>query len=734
MNGEGRPETPPPGERIAALLLEIEALKLANAALQQRLSADAVQADQVLRELERQRNDLRQSYRRQEDLASFTQRVIDAIGNLVLVLDASGHIVRANRSAAECLGLQFPLPDGVLLDRWLEEAELERLRAELPPLPWPIRSVLVETARRAGRYRGDHRVLCADGVARDFLFEATLLHSRQGKEEGVAVSATDITAIKELERTKNAAESATKAKSEFLANMSHEIRTPMNGILGIAELALDSSSEQERREYLTIVKSSSEALLGILNDILDFSKIEAGMMHMDRIGFDLRRTVVESLRALELKAHEKGLQICYELPEDIPRQVLGDPARLRQVLLNLVGNAVKFTERGSICVSLAVEACTEATVSIRFTVADTGIGIPPDRLGHIFEAFSQADSSITRQYGGTGLGLSITARLVELMGGEIGVESELGRGSTFHFTLALDIGPGPMAPDAAGGLAGKQALVVGGDPVTLTPFVRELERWGMKTAAAASESAIRDRLVAGSLPDIILLDACASELDPARLMEWIASRPDLRTVPVLGFASKRSGEASVPCARPGLSGCFVWPMVGEELRAAVQRTLMPTAPLPAAAAPFPTLEAGLPAPSERHCLLVEDSPVNQLLATRLLKKWRLRTTVAENGRVAVDTITRGERFDLVLMDVQMPVLGGIDATRLIRALEAERGWKPVPIIAMTANAMRGDREACLAAGMDDYLTKPISSSELGAVIQHWIGPFVTDSEQELPGL
>ncbi len=512
------------------------------------------------------------------------------------------------------------------------------------------------------------------------------------------------------------AEAANRAKSEFLANMSHEIRTPMNGILGMTDLALDTSSEAERQEYMKIVKNSAESLLGILNDILDFSKIEANKLMLERVGFSLRQAVSETLKTVAPRASQKSLELICDIAADVPEHVLGDPTRLRQVLINLVGNAIKFTTQGEIIVSLAVEARTDATVTLQVAVRDSGIGIPADKLDSIFEAFAQADTSTTRQYGGTGLGLSITSRLVELMGGQMSVDSVPGKGSTFQFTLVLGVGAVHLVPLDTDQLAGKRVLVVDDNAVNREIFLRQLQRWGMRAVAAASGSEAQ-ALCGQPEPayDVVLLDQHMPDMGGITLAEWMRAQLHLQDTPLLMLCTGPLKDDAERVRSLNLRGYLLKPVIDTELLSAIQRALGvaeadTTAPRTGTPKPLPSCD-------RLTVLLVEDNVINQQLAIRLLKKWGHQVTLAVNGQEAVDRLCAGETYDIVLMDIQMPVMGGIEATRQIRANAVAEGRAHIPIIAMTANAMQGDREACLEAGMDDYLSKPINQVEFAAKLR-----------------
>ena len=525
------------------------------------------------------------------------------------------------------------------------------------------------------------------------------------------------------------AEEANRAKGLFLANMSHEIRTPMNGIIGMTDLALGTRSDHERQEYLRMVKTSADALVAIINDILDFSKIEAGKMAIEHLGLDPRQTLAETLRMLTLKAHERGLELICDIAEEVPGRLMGDPLRLRQILLNLTGNAIKFTERGEVVVYVAVTARPPGAVTLRFGVRDSGIGIPAENLVHIFDAFSQADTSTTRHYGGTGLGLTITSRLVQLMGGRIEVESKVGEGSHFHFSLTLDLDEAaePAAPPAA--LAGQRVLVVDDQPLNRQLLARKLGHWGMSVRVAASAAEAEGLLAVPPRPDLILLDVQMPDRDGFTLAAWIKAQSDLGAIPILMLSFGPLHGVEENCRQLKLSGYLAKPIEDAALSAAMARALSGDLPAPAGTeAPAPRGPAGL------AVLVVDDDPTNQMLLRRRLEKAGHRVRLANHGQEALDLLGQGEAFDLVLMDVQMPVLGGHEATRRWRRLEAERRLPHLPIVAMTADVAAGDRALCLEAGMDDFLGKPIEPTELAAMLSRWISAHALPAAPSLAGL
>jgi signal transduction histidine kinase/CheY-like chemotaxis protein/HPt (histidine-containing phosphotransfer) domain-containing protein len=525
----------------------------------------------------------------------------------------------------------------------------------------------------------------------------------------------------ELVAATHVAEEANQAKSEFLANMSHEIRTPLNGIIGMTELALDTTLSLEQREYLTMVKSSADALLGILNDILDFSKIEMRKLELEQIPFSIRDHLADVLKPLALRAEQKGLEVvCHVLP-DVPNVAVGDPGRLRQVLVNLVGNAIKFTERGQILVQVETMSKTAGAMQLHFFVSDSGIGIPSAKQQAIFEPFRQADGSTTRRFGGTGLGLAISATLVELMGGRIWVQSEPLEGSTFHFIVNLGITDARPEPPAAN-LTDLPVLVVDDNGVNRRVLYDLLIRWKMRpTVVDSGAEALRALAEASGLGQpfaLVLLDANMPEMDGFEVARRIGATPTLGGATIMMLSSSGQYGESNKCREIGIATHLTKPVDQRELLGAIGRALS-REPGQRAALPPSMLPTELP---ERrlHVLLAEDNAVNQRLAASLLKRRGHKVTIAANGREALAAVT-AERFDVVLMDVQMPEMGGFEATAAIRALETERQATRLPIVAMTAHAMKGDRERCLEAGMDEYLTKPLDSRQLCALVEQMAG-------------
>jgi PAS domain S-box-containing protein len=529
--------------------------------------------------------------------------------------------------------------------------------------------------------------------------------------------------VKELEVARRRAEEATEAKSAFLANMSHEIRTPLNAVLGMTALALRTRLTTEQRDYLTTVKNSAESLLAIINDILDFSKIEARRLDLETAEFDLREAVGDAAKLLALRADEKGVELACHIAPDVPDLLLGDAGRLRQVLLNVMGNAVKFTTNGEVVLRVTVEAASPELVTLHFAVSDTGIGIAPEKQRQIFQAFTQADSSTTRRYGGTGLGLAIALRLVELMGGRMWVESEAGRGSTFYFTARFEqprtapIGRSRPKPTA---LEGLRVLVV--DDNATNRFILEemLASWHMRPTtvsdATAALAALRKAETANERFDVMISDCQMPDVDGFRLTRNVRRDKRLAGTPIVMLTSVGHVDGSARLRKSGVDACLTKPVKHSDLLDALA-TLFGVSTRQPCAEP-----AGQPlgprAVRALHVLVAEDNLVNRTLVTKLLQKRGHRVTAVENGRQAVDAIASGKGggFDAVLMDLQMPEMSGFEAAHAVR--ERERGsGAHLPLIALTAHAMQGDRERCLAAGMDGYLSKPIDVDALLATVE-----------------
>ena len=533
--------------------------------------------------------------------------------------------------------------------------------------------------------------------------------------------------VKELEVSKWRAEEATEAKSAFLANMTHEIRTPLNAILGMTALALQTKLSAEQQDYLETVKSSGESLLAIVNDLLDFSKIEARRLDLEHTELDLRETVGDAAKLLALRASEKGLELACHIAPTAPEVVLGDAGRLRQVLLNVLGNAVKFTSAGEVVLRVEVESVSPTRATLRFAVSDTGIGIPPDKQRQIFLAFTQADSSTTRRFGGTGLGLAIALRLVELMGGRLWVESEVGRGSTFYFTATFDL-PQTVGPRAdlqrPAALDGLRVLVVDDNATNRKILEEMLASWRMTPTVVADAErageALRRTDKAGGRFDVIILDGQMPDVDGYMLARRIRTDRRFARVPIVMLTSIGHGDKSDRRRRVDVDAYLTKPVKHSDLLDALATIVgVSTRHAPVAK------EAAAPGAKPQRALRVlvaEDNPINRKLVTTLLQKRGHDVKAVANGRLARDhaVSASGKTYDVLLMDLQMPEMSGLEATQAIRANESGSG-RHLPIVALTAHAMQGDREQCLAAGMDGYLSKPIDVNELISTIERFAG-------------
>jgi PAS domain S-box-containing protein len=561
-----------------------------------------------------------------------------------------------------------------------------------------------------------------NGVERFLEQSVSLDRDTAGRAIGFMTIIRDCTervlAQQELTRAKEAAEDASGAKGEFLANMSHEIRTPMNGIIGMTALALDTELTPYQADCLGTVKASAESLLTILNDILDFSKIESRKLELERVPFSIADVVGDAMKVLAFRAHEKGLELIVDIAADVPVAVSGDPGRLRQVLTNLVGNAIKFTERGHVVVSVREAALGDGCTRIQFSVTDTGIGIAVEQQQSVFEAFRQADGSTTRRFGGTGLGLAISSTLVSLMGGQLSVESEPGVGSTFQFAAGFDLAAVPLRPGDTSRLAGLSVLIIDDNAVNRRILEAQTRGWHMRPTSVAGARPGLDELTAaaraGRPYPLVLLDANMPGLDGFFVAEEMSKRRDLAASAILMLSSSGLADDPKRWRALGIASHLTKPVKADDLFDAICRVLDGAT---RAVAQAPPLRAAVsPAPARRVSVLVaEDNVVNQRVALRILEKRGHQVMVVNNGREAIAALEHGA-FDVVLMDVQMPDLGGFEATALIREAERRTGGH-LRIIAMTAHAMNGDRERCIDAGMDGYLSKPIDREMLFAIVE-----------------
>ncbi|WP_020475639.1 response regulator [Zavarzinella formosa] len=650
------------------------------------------------------------------------RNVIDHIPCVVMWKDREGRFQGCNQMIADELG--FASVDDIV----------GKTNAEL--MPDPEKAKHLERAEDevmesgVARLNFEESIIKPDGTQTQILGSQVPLHNPQGEVIGVLIVTIDITERKrieaELRRAHETAEAASRTKSEFLANMSHEIRTPMNGIIGLTDLVLETELTGEQRESLKMVGSSADALLTIINDILDFSKIEAGKLDIDPTPFPLRDTVGDTLKTLALKAHAKGLELACDIASDVPDWVVGDSGRLRQVLTNLIGNAVKFTASGEVVVRVEHAASEGGGERLRFGVRDTGIGIPKEKQATIFDAFTQADGSTTREYGGTGLGLTISSRLVELMGGRIWVESEPGKGSEFCFEASFERHESSqerLIPRPPVSLRGASVLVVDDNATNRKVLGETLRLWeAVPTCVDSGKAALaelRRAIDAGKPYKLVLLDAMMPEMDGFMVAEAIAKEPALAEAPIMMLTSAdRQGDAA-RCRSLGLVAHLVKPIKSTELLRVITAALG-NIPADSDATPVTkkTVTPGQPVEPAGHrvlrILLAEDNPVNQRVAVRMLEKMGHTIIVANHGGEALAAMS-GDRFDIVLMDVQMPEMDGFEATRQIRENEAVTGRR-TPVVAMTAHAMKGDRERCLAAGMDDYLSKPVRKEELAKIL------------------
>jgi PAS domain S-box-containing protein len=645
--------------------------------------------------------------------------LMDYVPHGIFFKDAEGRFIRINKAKAHSFGLADVAAAIGKTD--LDFCALERA---LPAIA--DEREIVQTGRAL--IDQEEKEIWPDGRTTWVTTTKMPLYDEAGRIVGTFGLSRDITESKRaaevLRFAKEAAEAANRAKSSFLANMSHEIRTPMNAIIGMTELVLDTPLSPQQREFLMTVEESAESLLAIINDILDFSKIEAERLIIERIPFDIREQLGDTIKTLALRADRKGIELVCHVDPHVPEVVVADSLRLRQVIINLVGNAIKFTEVGEVVVELDHEPLSEEEIRLHFQVTDTGIGIPADKQAAIFEAFEQGDGSISRRYGGTGLGLAISSRLVRLMGGRIWVESEFGRGSRFHFEIPCGLAaeePLPECCDKPGVLRGAKVLVVDDNATNRLILEETLANWMLQPSSAPggeeSLRILRQTWQEGQPYRLVLIDAHMPKMDGFTLARQIKEDPELGSTVIMMLTSGDQPGDIARCQELGIAVYLIKPVKQSELLDAI---LLAMGVATAEEEPCPRRPESRPKRQRPlNILLAEDSLVNQTVVTTMLQKEGHAVSVAGNGRAAL-AAAASQSFDLVLMDVQMPELDGLEATSAIRARERRTGGH-VPIVAMTAHALKGDRERCLQAGMDEYLAKPIHARDLLEVIDRALG-------------
>ena len=653
------------------------------------------------------------------------RRIVETTPDGYYEVDVNGRYTFFNEAMCDLLGYSKIEMKGMDQRAYLDEANSQKLQ-----------NAINQVYRTGESIKAlDYAYTRRDGAERNAESSITLIADSKGQPTGFGGFMRDTTERRQAEvlrQAKMAAETANREKSRFLANMSHEIRTPLNSIIGLIELMLESDLRPDQREDLDVVISSAYALLALINNLLDFSKIEAGKFELENAPFDLRDFMKDTVRMMAMRTQTKGLELSYRVAPDAPNHLVGDPDRLRQILLNLIENAVKFTDEGEVIVHVEPDKLTDSGADLRFSVEDTGIGIPGDKQQSIFSAFKQVDAKIASRYGGTGLGLAVSSQLVKLMGGNFEVSSKTGQGSRFEFTAGfkqVQKGRGVSEP-ADPGLRETKILVVDDNATTRRIIKEMLETWEMEVKFASNSEEARQILSGGgdsdNIVDLVMIDADMPGSDGFALARWVKDQElkDLRMIMMLTFPLLKRKVEFKPL---GIKASVIKPLNSAEMLNALQVALDKKAPdseQPARAAEAKPKTLTRPL----KILVAEDTPFNQTFILRLLEKNGFHTILVENGRQAIERFNT-DAVDAILMDVQMPEMDGFEATGEIRKLEAQKG-SHIPIIAMTAYATEGDRERCLAAGMDDYVSKPISAGKLFKTIEALIPPEETDQPIE----